>query len=80
MLKVRLILCGKKAQPVYKIGVMDSRTKRNGFLIQSIGFYNPQTKDFKLKVNFMFNHLKCGVQPTKKVQFFLLMSKIIFTL
>lgn len=80
MLKIRLIRGGKKGNPHYKIGIIDSRTKRNGFFIQLVGFFNPKTKDFKLKVNVIFKYLKCGVQPTQKIKYFLLTSHLIFNI
>lgn len=78
MLKLRLIRGGQKNKPHYKIAIMQAKTKRNGFVIEKIGFYNPKTKDFKLKVDRILKHLKYGIQPTKRLQKFLQISNIIF--
>ena len=41
MLRIRLKLVGKKSQPYYLIVLMNSKTKRNGKVIQHLGTYNP---------------------------------------
>lgn len=78
MLKLKLIKGGKKHNPKYKIGLMKANTKLNGVIIQNIGYYNPKTKDFKLKINYIINTLKNGAQPTSTIKSILLKTKIIF--
>ena len=41
--RIRLQRTGKKHQPSYRIVVADSRWKRNGKIIEKVGFYNPLT-------------------------------------
>ena len=41
---VRLQLLGKKKQPIYRIVVVEKKSKRNGKYIDSLGFYNPNIK------------------------------------
>ena len=77
MLKLRLIKGGKPKAPFYKIGLMDVRTHRNGFVIKFFGFFNPLTKNFKIKLPFLFFYLKRGIQPTKRVKYLLINSKIL---
>ncbi|NLY03544.1 MAG: 30S ribosomal protein S16 [Campylobacter sp.] len=38
---VRLTRVGRKKKPFYKIVVTDSRKKRDGGYIESLGYYNP---------------------------------------
>lgn len=38
---VRLTRIGRKKQPFYRIVVTDSRKRRDGGFIETIGFYNP---------------------------------------
>ncbi|PZT47448.1 30S ribosomal protein S16 [Helicobacter valdiviensis] len=38
---IRLTKMGRKKKPFYRIVVTDSRKKRDGGWIESIGFYNP---------------------------------------
>jgi len=67
MLKLRLKRCGRKKQPFYKIVVMNSLSRRDGYAIEELGFYNPLNKTFKIDKNRTFFRLKQGVQPTKTV-------------
>ena len=48
MLKIRLKRAGRKRQPSYRVVLMNSRTKRDGYAIEELGFYNPITKKFKI--------------------------------
>jgi len=45
MTVVRLTRMGRKKSPFYRIVVTDSRKRRDGGWIESIGHYNPMTKD-----------------------------------
>jgi small subunit ribosomal protein S16 len=49
MVKIRLARTGKRNAPFFRIVVTDARTKRNGRIIEKIGFYDPKTKPPKLK-------------------------------
>ncbi len=44
MVKIRLTRTGKKKQPSYRIVVADSRSPRDGRIIENIGHYNPRNK------------------------------------
>lgn len=44
---IRLTRTGRKKKPFYRIVVTDSRKRRDGGWIESIGFYNPLKPDFK---------------------------------
>ena len=48
MVKIRLKRLGYKKNPVYRIVVLNSTTKRQAAPIQQLGFYNPKTKEMKL--------------------------------
>ena len=51
MVKIRLSRTGKRNAPSYRIVVADSRTKRDGRIIEKIGFYDPKTKPATIKFN-----------------------------
>ncbi len=51
MVKIRLSRTGKRNAPSYRIVVMDSRTKRDGRIIENLGFYDPKTKPQTVKFN-----------------------------
>lgn len=43
MVKIRLQRVGKKKAPFYHIVVADSRSPRDGKIVEKIGTYNPMT-------------------------------------
>lgn len=48
MLKIKLFQRGKKHQRNYRIVVAEARSKRDGKYIDNLGFWNPQTSEFKI--------------------------------
>ena len=46
---IRLTRMGRTKKPFYRIVVTDSRKKRDGGWIESIGFYNPMVNPSALK-------------------------------
>jgi small subunit ribosomal protein S16 len=48
---IRLARTGRKNLPAYKIIVANTRSKRNGLVLDTIGSYNPTEKPEVLKVN-----------------------------
>jgi len=67
MVKIRLKRFGKKKMPVYRIVVMDSKSRRDGRTIDEIGFYDPREGDSSLKIDVEAARkwLKNGAQPTE---------------
>lgn len=51
MVKIRLSRTGKRNAPSYRIVVADSRAKRDGRVIEKLGFYDPKTKPARVKLN-----------------------------
>ena len=45
MVVIRLSRGGSKSRPFFNIVVADKRTRRDGRVIERIGFYNPIAKD-----------------------------------
>jgi small subunit ribosomal protein S16 len=77
MLKLRLKKLGRKRQPIYKLVIILNNTKRDGKNIESVGFYNPLTKDFFFEKEKIIFWLKKGIQPTKTVKNLLLKHNLI---
>ena len=77
MLKIRLKRAGKKRQPSYRIVLMNSVTKRDGYAIEDLGFYNPITKKFKVNIKRLLIRLEQGAQPTETVKNLLLKTNIL---
>ena len=45
MVKLRLKRMGKKGNPFYRIVAADSRSPRDGRIIEQVGTYNPLVKE-----------------------------------
>ncbi len=45
MTVIRLTRMGRKKKPFYRVVVTDSRKRRDGGWIESIGYHNPVSKD-----------------------------------
>ena len=50
MVKIRLQIAGKKKAPFYHIVVADSRSPRDGKIIEQIGTYDPMTNPSTINV------------------------------
>jgi small subunit ribosomal protein S16 len=68
MLKIRLKRFGKKKEPSYRVVAADSRTQCQGLALAELGFYNPRTKETRLRTPEIVKLLKQGAQPTKTVK------------
>ena len=68
--KIRLKRMGKIRAPHYRIVVADSRTKRDGRVIEEIGRYIPGTNPSTIEVNSerALYWLGVGAQPTEQVE------------
>ncbi len=70
--KIRLTRMGDKKAPFYRIVVADSRTSRDGKVIDTIGTYNPRTanaeEEIKLDSEKAKKWIGCGAQPTDTVR------------
>jgi small subunit ribosomal protein S16 len=68
--KIRLLRMGKIRNPQYRIVVADSRTKRDGKVIEFIGIYQPKEHPSIIEVNSerAQHWLSVGAQPSEPVQ------------
>jgi small subunit ribosomal protein S16 len=68
--KIRLKRLGKIRAPYYRIVVADSRTKRDGRVIEEIGQYHPTEEPSVIKVDSDRAQywLSVGAQPTEQVE------------
>ena len=53
MVRIRLRRVGRKAQPYYRVVVADSRTPRDGYYLDTVGFYNPRTRPAELRMDLL---------------------------
>jgi len=60
---------GAKKKPAYRIVVKEKLSKRDGAYIESIGTYNPMTKEAEVKIDVdrAAYWISCGAQPTGTV-------------
>ena len=67
--KIRLLRMGKIRNPQYRIVVADSRTKRDGKVIEFIGVYQPKEHPSIIEVNSerAQHWLSVGAQPSEPV-------------
>jgi small subunit ribosomal protein S16 len=74
--KIRLKRLGKIRAPYYRIVVADSRTKRDGRVIEEIGKYHPTEEPSFIEVNSERAQywLSVGAQPTEQVAALLKLS------
>ena len=69
--RIRLKKTGRKHQPAYRIVAVDSRAKRDGKVLETLGHYDPLAKDESKQV--VFNRervqywLGVGAQPSDTV-------------
>ena len=70
MVKIRLQRAGKKKAPFYHIVVADSRSPRDGKIIEQIGTYDPMQEPSVLKLDKekVEKWIKNGAKPTDTVK------------
>lgn len=69
MVRIRLTRMGKRNRPFYRIVVVDSRKKRDGAYIESLGYYDPLKEDgIKLNVERAVEWVLKGAQPSDTVR------------
>jgi small subunit ribosomal protein S16 len=68
--KIRLLRMGKIRNPQYRVVVADSRTKRDGKVIEFIGIYQPKEHPSIIEINSerAQHWLSVGAQPSEPVQ------------
>ncbi|WP_283170575.1 30S ribosomal protein S16 [Curtanaerobium respiraculi] len=69
MVKIRLARHGAKKYAYYRVVVADSRSPRDGRLIEEVGRYNPNVKPslIKLDIEKIDKWIANGAQPTDTV-------------
>ncbi len=70
MVKIRLQRVGKKKAPFYHIVVADSKSPRDGKIIEQIGTYNPMVEPSELVLDKekVEEWIKNGAKPTDTVK------------
>ena len=70
MVKIRLMRVGKKKQPSYRVVVADSRSPRDGRIIEAIGNYQPRQDPVGIAIDNdrAVYWLEKGAQPSEQVK------------
>lgn len=68
--KIRLTRMGRKKKPFYRIVIVDSKTRRDGAVIENIGYYNPvvEPADIRIDEESALKWLQEGAIPTDTVK------------
>ena len=76
MVKIRLMRVGKKKQPNFRVVVADSRSPRDGRIIEAIGHYHPQNDPSLVSIDNerALYWLQRGAQPSDSVRHLLRIS------
>ena len=76
MVKIRLMRVGKRKQPAFRVVVADSRSPRDGRIIESIGHYHPRQEPSLVKIDNerALYWLQRGAQPSDSVRHLLRIS------
>jgi small subunit ribosomal protein S16 len=70
MVRIRLMRVGKKKQPSYRVVVADSRSPRDGRIIESIGHYAPREEPSVISIDTerAVHWLERGAQPSDQAK------------
>jgi len=68
--KIRMKRMGSKRNPFYRLVVADSRSPRDGRIIEQVGTYNPVSKpaEVKLDEELVMKWLRDGAKPSDTVK------------
>ncbi|HEV7128394.1 MAG TPA: 30S ribosomal protein S16 [Ktedonobacterales bacterium] len=79
MVKIRLMRVGMKGTPSYRVVIADSRSPRDGRIIETIGWYDPLTDPSTIKIDAdkAKHWLSVGAQPTESTRSLLRRAGII---
>ena len=70
--RLRLKRMGRRHRPFYRVAAMDGRKKRDGRVVEELGFYDPIAQDadkqLALKLDRIDYWLSVGAQPSDTVR------------
>jgi small subunit ribosomal protein S16 len=78
MVKIRLKRIGTTKRPKYRVVVVNSADKRDGRVIEEIGFYDPTREPAEVRINedSAIQWLKNGAQPSDTVKALLTKAEV----
>ncbi len=76
--KIRLTRLGDKKSPFYRVVVADSRTSRDGKVIENLGYFNPlKENELKIDKEKTLTWIKNGAQPTETARTLLVKAGVV---
>lgn len=81
MVRIRMARLGRPHRPFYRINAVDSRVKRDGKVIETLGWYDPMSQDPTKTLHLNSERIKYwigkGAQPSDTVADFLAKNNVI---
>ena len=81
MVRIRMQRIGRPHLPMYRINAVDKRVKRDGKVLENLGWYHPTEKDASkrvlLEVERIKHWLATGAQPSDTVMDLLVQANIL---
>lgn len=72
MVRIRMQRLGRKNRPFYRISAIEKRVRRDGVVIEQLGWYNPleknEAKQLELNVERVKHWISMGAQPSDTVR------------
>jgi len=77
--KIRLTRMGDRHSPFYRVVVADSRTARDGKIVEQLGTFDPLKKPEEIKIDKVLTEkwLKMGAKPTETARTILVKAGVI---
>ncbi len=81
MVRIRMQRLGRTHLPMYRISAIEKRVKRDGMVLETLGWYHPMEKDASkrvlLEVERIKHWLATGAQPSDTVMDLLVQANIV---
>lgn len=81
MVRIRMQRLGRKNHAFFRINAIDKRTRRDGVVIENLGFYDPLASDpakaLQLNADRIKYWLSVGAQPSETVLDFLVKADLV---
>ncbi len=68
MVTIRLSRFGRKKAPFYRVVAVDASKKRDGMVLETLGFWNPAKKEKAINKELMASWIKKGAQVSATVK------------
>lgn len=81
MVRIRMQRVGRPHLAMYRINAIEKRVKRNGQVLENLGWYHPSEKDASKRVHLEIERIKhwmsTGAQPSDTVKDLLIAQNVI---